>query len=64
MRTDEGRFVEFGCEWVPEITMPEHLVSVDISGLDTSTSLIGKTPKSGKVSKQDENTDVRPGHNL
>lgn len=32
-RTDEGRFVEFGCEWVPEITMPEHLVSVDISGL-------------------------------
>lgn len=32
-RTNEGRFIECGCEWVPEITVPQQIVSLDISGI-------------------------------
>jgi len=32
-RTDEGRFMEYGCEWIPDIN-PDSLVIVDLDNLD------------------------------
>lgn len=29
-RTDEGRFLEYGCEWMPEITLPARMVILDL----------------------------------
>lgn len=30
VRTDEGRFMEYGCEWIPEYTNPNKIVIVDL----------------------------------
>lgn len=30
VRTEEGRFMEYGCEWIPNITAPNKLVIVDL----------------------------------
>lgn len=32
-RTDEGRFLEYGCEWIPEFTAPNKLLILDTSKL-------------------------------
>ena len=31
VRTDEGRFMEYGCEWIPEFTAPDKIVNLDLS---------------------------------
>lgn len=33
-RTDEGRFIEYCAEWVPEIRVPKSILNVQLSGLD------------------------------
>lgn len=30
VRTDEGRFMEYGCEWIPEYTAPNKIVILDL----------------------------------
>lgn len=30
-RTDEGRFLEYGCEWIPEIANPNKILLLDVS---------------------------------
>lgn len=30
VRTDEGRFMEYGCEWIPEYTNPNKIVIFDL----------------------------------
>ena len=30
IRTDEGRFMEYGCEWIPEYTNPNKIVILDL----------------------------------
>ena len=30
-RTDEGRFLEYGCEWIPDIQQPQKIVNIDLS---------------------------------
>ena len=30
IRTDEGRFMEYGCEWIPEYTNPNKMVILDL----------------------------------
>lgn len=30
VRTDEGRFMEYGCEWIPEYTNPNKIVILDL----------------------------------
>lgn len=30
VRTDEGRFMEYGCEWIPEYTAPNKIVNFDL----------------------------------
>lgn len=32
-RTDEGRFVEYGCEWVPEIRAVKNILNIDLASL-------------------------------
>lgn len=32
-RTDEGRFLEYGCSWIPEIRLPKHIVSIDLTAI-------------------------------
>ena len=29
-RTNEGRFLEYGCEWMPEITLPNRIAIIDL----------------------------------
>lgn len=31
IRTEEGRFMEYGCEWIPEFTAPDKIVNLDLS---------------------------------
>lgn len=33
-RTDEGRFVEYCAEWVPEIRVPKSILNIQLAGLD------------------------------
>ena len=33
VRTDEGRFMEYGCEWIPEFTAPDKVVTIDLSDM-------------------------------
>lgn len=30
-RTDEGRFIEYGCEWIPELKAPNKILLLDVS---------------------------------
>lgn len=30
VRTDEGRFQEYGCEWIPNFTAPDKIVNIDL----------------------------------
>lgn len=32
-RTNEGRFIEYECHWVPEIIVPKRIVSVDLTAI-------------------------------
>lgn len=32
-RTNEGRFLEYGCEWIPEIKAPNKVISLDVSAV-------------------------------
>lgn len=32
-RTEEGRFLEYGCEWIPEITVPHRILNIDLSAV-------------------------------
>lgn len=32
-RTNEGRFIEYGCSWIPEIRLPKHIISVDLKAI-------------------------------
>jgi hypothetical protein len=31
VRTDEGRFMEYGCEWIPNFSAPQRIVNFDLS---------------------------------
>ena len=35
IRTDEGRFMEYGCEWIPEYTNPNKIVIFDLDTMLT-----------------------------
>lgn len=45
LRTDEGRFLEYGCEWIPEFTMPNRLAIVDLDGLPVNGTDTDNTPE-------------------
>ena len=32
-RTDEGRFIEYACAWIPEVRLPKHILSVDLKAI-------------------------------
>lgn len=32
-RTNEGRFIEYGCAWIPEVRLPKHIISVDLKAI-------------------------------
>lgn len=32
-RTEEGRFLEYGCAWIPEIRLPKSIISVDLKAI-------------------------------
>lgn len=32
-RSEEGRFLEYGCEWIPEITVPHRILNIDLSAV-------------------------------
>ena len=32
-RTEEGRFLEYGCAWIPEIRLPKSIISVDLTAI-------------------------------
>lgn len=34
VRTDEGRFMEYGCEWIPEITAPNKITIIDLDTMN------------------------------
>lgn len=33
-RTDEGRFMEYGCEWIPDIQSPNHIVNFNLETMN------------------------------
>lgn len=33
-RTDEGRFLEYGCEWIPDIQAPNRIVNINLEGVN------------------------------
>ncbi|MBO5387635.1 MAG: hypothetical protein J6A59_05775 [Lachnospiraceae bacterium] len=34
VRTEEGRFMEYGCEWIPEITAPNKMTIIDLDTMN------------------------------
>lgn len=34
IRTDEGRFMEYGAEWIPEFTSPNKIVIFDLDTMN------------------------------
>lgn len=34
IRTDEGRFMEYGCEWIPEYTSPNKIIILDLDTMN------------------------------
>lgn len=34
VRNDEGRFMEYGCEWMPNITVPNSILNIDLSTMN------------------------------
>lgn len=34
VRTDEGRFMEYGCEWIPEFTAPNKMAIIDLDAVN------------------------------
>lgn len=34
VRTDEGRFMEYGCEWIPELTSPNKITIIDLDTMN------------------------------
>ena len=34
VRTDEGRFMEYGCEWIPEFTAPNKMAIIDLDTMN------------------------------
>lgn len=32
-RTDKGRFIEYACAWIPEVSLPKHILSVDLKAI-------------------------------
>ena len=32
-RTEEGRFLEYGCAWIPEIRLPKSIISIDLTAI-------------------------------
>lgn len=34
VRTDEGRFMEYGCEWIPEFTAPNKITIIDLDTMN------------------------------
>ena len=33
-RTDEGRFMEYGCEWIPDIQSPDRIVNINLENVN------------------------------
>lgn len=33
-RTDEGRFIEYGCEWIPDIQSPDRIVNINLENIN------------------------------
>lgn len=33
LRTDEGRFLEYSCSWIPEVRQPKSIISVDLTAI-------------------------------
>ena len=33
LRTDEGRYLEYSCSWIPEIRLPKSVISVDLTAI-------------------------------
>jgi hypothetical protein len=34
VRTEEGRFLEYGCEWIPEIQAPNKITILDLDTMN------------------------------